>query len=231
MEQQRVPSSVSRKRRIKAITTLSDPARLALYELISRSDEPLTRDAAAAAIGLPRSTAAFHLDRLADEGLLEVRYRRLSGRAGPGAGRPSKLYGRTDGEVTVSVPERHYDLLGDLLATAIEESARTGGGVQETLADIARREGRSRAAGCASLRAALEENGFQPMDDGDDVVLGNCPFHALAQRHTELVCRLNRALVSGIESAVPDTGAEVVTDPNAGRCCVRITREPETSDG
>jgi len=36
--------------------------------------------------------AAFHLDKLLEQGLLDVEFRRISGRAGPGAGRPAKLY-------------------------------------------------------------------------------------------------------------------------------------------
>jgi predicted ArsR family transcriptional regulator len=211
----------ARAQRIRAISALSDPARLALYELVSRSTEPITRDAAAAAVGLARSTVAFHLDRLADDGLVEVRYRRLSGRSGPGAGRPSKLYGRADAEMTVSVPERHYDLLGELLAGAIEEAGASGADVRATLHDLAEREGRELAGGSESLLAALERQGFEPVDDGGDVVFANCPFHALAQRHTDLVCGLNRALVVGMAAVAPGA-ARVVTEPGAGRCCVRL---------
>ena len=209
-----------REQRIAAIAALADPARLALYELVGRSTEPLSRDAAAAATGLPRSTVAFHLDKLAEEGMLEVHYRRLSGRSGPGAGRPSKLYGRVEGEVSVSVPERRYDLLGDLLATAIEESA---GDVRATAQEVALREGRVLGTGCDSLLGALERNGFEPIQDGSDVVFANCPFHSLAQRHTELVCRLNHALVEGMDAATPGDAATIVTEPGAGRCCIRIT--------
>jgi predicted ArsR family transcriptional regulator len=223
VEPERITPTASRRRRIKAITALADPARLALYELMSKSTEPLSRDAAAAAVGLPRSTVAFHLDRLADVGLLEVRYRRLSGRDGPGAGRPSKLYGRADTEVSVSLPERHYDLLGEILASAIEESADSGSDVHTALRGIAHEHGRELAYGSTSLRSALEDSGYEPLEDDGDVVFGNCPFHTLAQRHTELVCHLNRALVEGMRSAVPDGGGELVTDPQAGRCCVRIT--------
>ena len=54
------------------------------------------RDQAAQGVGVPTHTAKFHLDRLVDEGLLEVEFRRLSGRTGPGSGRPAKLYRRSD---------------------------------------------------------------------------------------------------------------------------------------
>ncbi|MEI5583297.1 MULTISPECIES: helix-turn-helix transcriptional regulator [unclassified Agromyces] len=221
MHTEQSSGEASRRRRISAVTALSDPARMALYELVSRSADPISRDAASAAVGLSRSTVAFHLDRLADEGLVEVRYRRLSGRSGPGAGRPSKLYGRAEGEVSVSLPERRYDLLGDLLASAIEEASAAGADVQATLHELARHEGRGIADGSATLLAALEGQGFEPLDDGDDVVFGNCPFHALAQRHTDLVCGLNRALVEGMAEVVPGA-VGVVAEPGAGRCCIRL---------
>ncbi|MET1019993.1 MAG: helix-turn-helix domain-containing protein, partial [Microterricola sp.] len=104
---------------IGAISALDDPARRALYELITGSAESIGRDAAATALGLSRSTTAFHLDRLADAGLLSVEFRRISGKTGPGSGRPAKLYRRAPGELSVSLPARHYDLAGELMAEAI----------------------------------------------------------------------------------------------------------------
>src|SRR4051812_37329553 len=98
------------ERRIAGIASLDQPARRALYELLAAADGWTTRDEAAEAAGVPRSVAAFHLDKLAEAGVLEVRFQRTSGRTGPGAGRPSKLYRRSPEELSVSVPERHYDL-------------------------------------------------------------------------------------------------------------------------
>src|SRR5918911_1365062 len=92
-----------------ALAAAADPTRRALLSLVSRSPTPVGRDAAAAALGIPRATAAFHLDRLVEAGLLDSRFLRVNGRAGPGAGRPAKLYSRTGAEVGVSIPERHYD--------------------------------------------------------------------------------------------------------------------------
>ena len=136
--------------RVAAVSALSDPARRALYDLVARSAEPVSRDAAAEAVGLGRSTAAFHLDRLAAEGLLEVEYRRLTGRTGPGSGRPAKLYRRANAELNVSVPGRHYELAGDLLASAIEASIETGTPVRAALRVVAGAAGRDVGA---SVRA------------------------------------------------------------------------------
>jgi predicted ArsR family transcriptional regulator len=112
--------------RVAAVSALDEPIRRALFAHVSRNDSPVSRDEAAEALGLARSTDAFHLDRLAAEGLLAVELKRLTGRTGPGSGRRAKLYRRAAGEVVVSVPERLYDLVGQLLLTAIEESIQTG---------------------------------------------------------------------------------------------------------
>ena len=117
--------------RVEAIGVLSDRLRGDLYRLVAASDHPLSRDEAATGAGLARSTAAFHLDRLVEAGLLEVDYRRLSGRSGPGAGRPTKLYRATQREVIASVPERHYELAGELFASAIERAEHDGIPVRE----------------------------------------------------------------------------------------------------
>src|SRR4029453_13787153 len=119
--------------RIAALATLDDPTRRAVFELVARSATAVSRDAAADALGVSGRVAAFPPDRLADQGLLAVEYRRPPGRTGPGAGRPTKLYRRADDEVSVSVPERHYDLVGGLLAAAVTESIDTGTPVQEAL--------------------------------------------------------------------------------------------------
>lgn len=218
----------SRAARVAAVTALDDPSRLALYDLVSRSTTAVSRDEAASALGLSRSTAAFHLDRLADEGLLAVQYKRLSGKTGPGSGRPAKLYTRAPGELAVSVPQRDYELAGDLLAGAIEESNASGKPVREVLRTVAGKAGREIGSASTSFEAALEETGFEPQrDDDGDIVFGNCPFHQLARRHTEIVCDFNYELVRGIAEGA-DQNADgcchsVGRDAEAGRCCVRAT--------
>lgn len=213
--------------RVEAVTALADPTRLALYTYVSRSPEPVSRDTVAQVHDLSRSTAAFHLERLAAAGLLDVEYRRTNGRSGPGSGRPTKLYRRATGEVLLSLPQRHYDLAGDLLAGAVERSAETGAPVRETLRELAAAEGRAQGAVAASLPEALEENGFEPLPEGADIVLGNCPFHRLAQDHTAVVCEMNLWLVRGMAEGARDTGCRVENDPGAAGCCIRISPDPD----
>ena len=154
-----------------------------MFDLVARAATAVGRDAAAQALGVSRRIAAFHLDRLADQGLLAVEYRRPPGRGGPGAGRPAKLYRRTEDEVTVSVPERHYDLVGGLLAAAVAESIDTGAAVQQVLHRTAYDAGKAIGAAAGDLLAALEDAGYEPRRRIPKAApsLGNCPFHRLAQ--------------------------------------------------
>src|SRR3954451_1024998 len=131
--------------RAAGIGALADDTRRALYAYVAGQREPVGREQAATALDLALHTASFHLDRLVAEGLLEVEYRRLSGRSGPGAGRPSKLYRRADREFTVSLPPRRYDLVGEVLAAAVTR-AGAGKGLEESLADCAREPGRALGA-------------------------------------------------------------------------------------
>jgi predicted ArsR family transcriptional regulator len=214
--------------RVAAVAALDDPVRRALYEHVATSEEPVGRDAAAAALGMRRSTAAFHLDRLAAEGLLVVEFRRLGGRSGPGAGRPAKLYCRPDREVSVSLPARHYDLAGDLLAAAIEQATKSNRPVHDVLPVMARQTGREIGAATGSLPAALDGYGFEPRPDDDGWLLANCPFHRLARRHTELICGLNLELLRGIAEGAEEPQYTMALDPAPGRCCVRIVPDRES---
>ncbi|MFJ7214650.1 helix-turn-helix transcriptional regulator [Amycolatopsis sp. NPDC098790] len=205
---------------LAAVAALDEPTRRRLYEYVVRRPEPVSRDDVAAALAVPRATVAFHLDRLVEEQLLVVEYERRSGRTGPGAGRPAKLYRRSDRQVSVSVPERHYELAGELLASAIEEADETGGPAR----DILTRRAREHGAGLATsdIVAALEEHGFEPRVEGDGVLLGNCPFQRLARTHTRLVCEMNLGLVEGLLDGAGDRRLRARLDPRPGYCCVRL---------
>ncbi|MGX5771738.1 helix-turn-helix transcriptional regulator [Microbacterium trichothecenolyticum] len=221
--------------RAEAVAALADPQRRELYRLAT--ERPIGRDDAAAALGMPRSTAAMNLDRLADAGLLTVSYARRSGRTGPGAGRPAKLYRAADAELAATIPERHYELAGALLAAAAEDADERGVPVREALDAAAFAAGAAIGAGCADLEEALTLCGYAPRAqesdaaEGDrdaasrDLVLDNCPFHALATRHTALICGANLELVKGLATATDDARTPVLAR-TAGRCCVEIHRRP-----
>jgi predicted ArsR family transcriptional regulator len=214
---------------VAAVAALAEPTRRRLYDHVVRQPAPVSRDEAAAAVGVPRGTTAFHLDRLVADGLLDVHFERRTGRTGPGAGRPAKLYRRADCAVEVSLPGRRYDLAGDLLAAALEEADTSGEAPGEVLARRARLRGRELAeaagadGGRAALLGVLEEHGFEPrIEDDGAVALANCPFHALATAHTALVCGMNLHLLAGLAEALPEAGLTPRLAPAPGRCCVRL---------
>ncbi|WP_296605406.1 helix-turn-helix domain-containing protein [Nocardioides sp.] len=215
---------------VSGVGALAEPARRALYLYAAAQPEPVSREQAAAACELPLHSAKFHLDRLVEEGLLEVEYRRLSGRTGPGAGRPSKLYRRSDREVSVSLPARQYDLVGDVLAAAIDESTRAGVPVQRAVVSVAGERGRAIGeaaqvgAGGELERAAeaLAAQGYEPHRRDDTLCLSNCPFDRLARDHVELVCGMNLGLVGGVLEGLGCESLDAALEPEQGLCCVKV---------
>ena len=203
---------------------LGDPVRRRLYELVARAGEPVDRDVAAEGVGIGRPLAAFHLDRLANAGLLDVVYRRRTGRSGPGAGRPAKFYLRPpETELSVQLPPRSYDLAAALLAEGVEKASAARNAVFEA----ARRRGEAVAAESApagtnvGLIDLLEHEGYEPFVDHDATVrLRNCPFHALVEDHRALTCAMNFALLDGVTSAIQRAGYHPVAEPREGLCCV-----------
>ncbi len=131
------------------IAALAEPIRRELYEYVVAQQDAVGREEAAAGVGVAVHTAKFHLERLVQDGLLDVEFRRLTGRSGPGAGRPAKLYRRSDTQWSVSLPARRYDLVGHILASGVERAANDGLEVETALDDSALTEGR-RVGGAAA---------------------------------------------------------------------------------
>ena len=227
---------------VNGVGALAEPARRALYLYVVAQPEPVSRDQAAAGAGLPRHTAKFHLDKLVADGLLDIEYRRLSGRRGPGAGRPTKLYRRSSRQVTVTLPPRHYDLAGQILARAVEDAARDGvpvlQAVQRAAVDAGHRLGAAQrprddgsavlddAAALDGVAAVLAAHGYEPRVQGDRVVLANCPFHALAREHAALVCGMNLQLITALLDELGRRNVLAGLDPAPQRCCVTLTSQP-----
>ena len=230
--------------RASGIGALAEPARRALYEFVAASAAPVSREQAAEGVGVPLHTAKFHLDRLVAEGLLEVEFRRLTGRTGPGAGRPAKLYRRSARQVSVSLPERRYDLAGEILASAVDRAMAGHAPVDAAVREAAEQAGRRAGAAAVSAPAetgevgagevgagepepvrttrVLAAHGYEPRARGEDIVLANCPFDALVHEHTRLVCGLNECFVSGMLDGLGCTGLHAALDPEPGLCCVKI---------
>ena len=220
---------------IAGIAVLDDPVRRSLYLYVTRQADPVSRDAAAEATGASRENAAFHLDKLVAAGLLEASYRRLGGRTGPGAGRPSKVYRRSERTLQVTLPARRYELAAEVLAQALEDSR--GKHASAGVAAVAHRAGvalgataRGRAGRGSPLRRVtqvLDTQGYEPIEAPRGVVrMRNCPFHEVAQSHPDLVCGMNLAFMEGIVEGAAADGVSASLDPQPGRCCVTLAAAP-----
>jgi predicted ArsR family transcriptional regulator len=216
-------------RRLTALAALGEPLRRRLYHFVGAQDHAVSRDEAAEGTGVSRTAAAFHLDRLVSDGLLVAEFRRLTGRRGPGAGRPAKLYRRTPRDIEVSLPDRRYAVAAGLLAEAVTEAASGGAPVDAAVGRVARRRGARLAASVTGTdpRAAAEvlaDEGYEPHVGDQEIVLANCPFHALVAEHPELVCNMNLALLDGFARGLHGAGLEARLAPSERHCCVRLTR-------
>lgn len=200
---------------LAALRALHDPTRLAIYEAIARAREPMSRDQVAAEMGIARQTAAYHLDKLAADGFLDVEFKRLSGRSGPGAGRPAKTYVRSQHEYRLSVPPRRYLLAARILL----QSIRAGAVATDDILEAAHRIGAE--LGAAGLDEALAETGYEPTMEEGQLRFRNCPFHALTEDDRDTICRLNLALVEGMVEGSGDRRRPCL-DPEHGYCCVRL---------
>jgi predicted ArsR family transcriptional regulator len=223
---------------VAGVAALAEPVRRALYRYVVAQPGAVSREQAATGVGVAHHVAKFHLDRLEEDGLLEVEFLRPAGRSGPGAGRPAKLYRRSSREFAVSLPERRYDLAGRVMAEAITTAASSGVPVTEALRSAASATGRAlgqdaaRAAGSRASQAArvqaicrvLADNGYEPRAGGVGIALANCPFHGLAHDYTDLVCGMNLDLICGLVESVGGTQLRPRLDPHPGRCCVTVER-------
>lgn len=232
------------ERQIAGLAALDEPVRRSLYFYVVWRQRDVSRDEAAQAVGVSRTLAGFHLDRLADEGLLETSFRRLSGRTGPGAGRPAKLYRRSARQLSVTIPERRYELAATLFAQALSDPCRAG--AAEALGKAARalgkrlgEEARAQAGPRAtverawrSAEAVLLAHGFEPQRTGPgEIRLRNCPFDALTSDHRALVCGMNLALQRGVLEGLALAGVRAELEPRPGFCCVAFKKRGRAKKG
>ncbi|POH58413.1 helix-turn-helix transcriptional regulator [Arthrobacter glacialis] len=217
------PSNLNADQSLRAVASLGDPVRKRLFQLVRDSAHALSRDDCAATLGLPRSTIRAHLDRLVEEKLLVVQFRKIGERTGPGSGRPTKLYTADQREVSASVPPRHYDLAAGLLASAVQRSIDNGSDIAQSLAQVAFEEGHRRGAAAGNIHRLLAETGYSPEPDGvGGTIMRNCPFDRLAKDHNQVVCSLNGALLGGALAGCADADHDLAPDAEVSHCCARL---------
>ena len=200
---------------------LADSSRRALYEYVRRADHPVSRDEAGQAVGISRGLAAFHLDKLVDAGLLQARYEAPIDQP-RGRGRTPKVYEPAPGCISLTIPERRYDLIGEILAQAVAEDPTNARSAALRLAEQRGVAIGHQVGAGGPVAAALADLGFEPSGDGEVIRLRNCPFHELAAQQTELVCGLNQAFIAGLLDGLGRTDLKAQLAPTPGACCVQI---------
>lgn len=226
-------------KQLRNLSALDEPVRRKLYLYVIGRGRDVSRDEAARATRISRALAAFHLDKLVEAHLLQATFRRLSGRAGPGAGRPSKLYRRAPTQFDLSLPPRRYELAAHVLTQALAETGSPDRlevlrkSAREWGARLAQDDSVRRRSGLPLARAAhaLRVCGFEPRTTPEgEVVLGNCPFDSLKADCRELVCGMNLALVEGLLSGLDLEGVDARLAPREGMCCVAL-RSSQQNEG
>lgn len=209
----------------QAISVLVDPSRRALFDYVHRQDHPVSREEAAEAQQISRNLAAFHLDKLVEAGLLNAHYEAPPDQP-RGRGRTPKVYEPAGDTVSVTIPERRYELIAEILADAIADDPAHA---DDAALRHARRQGvalgRRARDSRVDLVGALAGLGFEPERTAGRVLLHNCPFHVLARRQTAVVCGLNLALVRGLVEGLGG-GAKARLVPRPEACCVELTPAP-----
>jgi predicted ArsR family transcriptional regulator len=223
--------------RVSRVSALADPIRRALYHFVAHQPGAVSRDQAAAGLDIPRHTAKFHLDKLVDEGLLVPEFRRLSGRTGPGAGRPAKLYRRVRKEVNVTLPRRRYDLAGHVLADTLER-IQAGAPLDQAIEDAAENAANIVVESWPLVGSSDEERmtgvlarlGYEPRFEGgtDDggVRLSNCPFQQLSDDHTDVICPINRRFIDAVARRLDCTDVHPASVDRGTGCCVALRSSP-----
>ncbi|CDR01879.1 helix-turn-helix transcriptional regulator [Streptomyces iranensis] len=220
---------------IDSVSVLSEDSRRRMFVFIRRAGRAVTRDEAAASVGISRKLAAFHLDKLVDAGLLRARYETPGGIRK--VGRRPKVYEPTDAQITVSIPERRHELLADLLLDAVlteeaDENAaqaavraaeRRGRRMGEAARDETRPGRLGPERGLTVCERLLDEYGYEPVREAPtELRLRNCPFHPLTAKAPDLVCGMNHAFLAGYVNGLEVNGVQAVLAPEPGECCVRL---------
>jgi predicted ArsR family transcriptional regulator len=223
---------------LEVIGTLQEPTRRRLYDYVERQPRAVSRDEAAQAVGISRALAAFHLEKLVSARILRPEYRRLSGRTGPGAGRTSKLYRRSNRELELSLPHRDHELLARLLADSFasgrspDAGAGAGRDYGQSLGSRARKRMRGRPSEerlTKCVQDVLESIGFDPFRAGREIRLRNCPFDPLSRVYSPVVCSLAQSMLKGILEGVGTERLRVGREESSDLCCGVLGPDPPTN--
>ena len=118
----------------------------------------------------------------------------FSGRVGPGAGGPAKVYSVSSRSFSVEIPQTRYGLAASMMATALSahgpgadgagslEDVATAFG--ESLGSEIRRQARTKGARLEAVQRKLGQLGYEPrVQESGEWTMRNCIFAELSTSH------------------------------------------------
>jgi predicted ArsR family transcriptional regulator len=219
---------------VSAVTSaFGDPTRRDIY-LFAReaAAQGVTANEVAERFGLHPNVARHHLEKLAAGGYAQVELVRQEA-----AGRPSKRYRATASDTHLNFPPRRDDLLGTLLARAIERlpideahalAEEVGYEYGRTIA--ARMEPgdghRSAKAALASVADALTAHGFAAHAEARGgsltLIAEHCPFGEAATKYPHVLCAVDTGMIKGMLEGLYGATDPIIEEsrPDGGEHCV-----------
>lgn len=201
-------------------SVLGDPTRRAIYIAARESSEPLTVGKVAELFDIHRNLARHHLEKLTHEGYLQVGEQPAP--VARRAGRPPKHYESTPRHIEITYPTLRYDLLVELLTRIVNRLS------PEQLSDVAEEVGREYGQELADEIGTPEDAGYReavrgvmgamsgmgfamnPDWEGGRLLTYHCPFGEAAISYPEVVCSLDRGIISGLFEAIERCSATVL---------------------
>jgi predicted ArsR family transcriptional regulator len=175
----------------RTISALQDPTRRRILLDFYVHQTEWTTAEVAEAVGVHRTVAHAHLERLVALGYL------VSGQRRGTSGKPAKLYRLTGRQIELSYPVRRFARLAAELAQALR-------GVSEG-SDAARQAGRRYGASLVTKPADSPESALHQLAplaadytfaDGE-IVARNCIFREACERAQDIVCEFHAGILEG----------------------------------
>jgi predicted ArsR family transcriptional regulator len=182
---------------------LGDPRRARIVEELRAAAGGLDATELAGRVGLHPNTVRWHLEILADAGLVGSA---PAPRRSPG--RPRILYALEPEPAEHGTDEHRLlaTVLTGALASADDGAARAEkageawGRYLLAKGPLARRI--DDGAAVEEVVELLDGQGFEPSVSAGEIHMARCPFHALAESQPEVVCAVHKGLITGALSAV-----------------------------
>ncbi|MCQ3802722.1 MAG: helix-turn-helix domain-containing protein [bacterium] len=216
-------------------SALGDATRRAIFIAVRESPEPLTVGKVAELFGIHRNLARHHMERLTGDGFLQIGARPVA--PARKAGRPPKHYEATTRHIEITYPTLRYDLLVELLTKILSRLS------PEDLSEVAEEVGKEYGLELAEEIGTPADAGYEEAIRGVMGAMGgigfamnpdweaghlltyHCPFGEAAVSHPEVVCSLDRGIVSGLFEAIAMC-SETVLHPHVDQLEDCVTEIP-----